>query len=122
MITIGEKLRMLRMSRNYTQEEMSRFTNMNRAAYANYELDRRTPTIFFLITIADFYGISVDYLVRSEYTRLPIPFSADERKLLIRYRTLDYQKRQTILACPSLQSEQKEQMLICPFLGQPKQD
>lgn len=115
MKTLGEKLRMLRLNGNYTQEEIARHTNLNRAAYANYERDRRTPPILFLIAIADFYGISIDYLVRNEYTTLPIPFSADERQLLIGYRTLDYCNRQTMLACPSLRNSQNGANYRCPF-------
>lgn len=87
--TIGQKLHMLREYKELTQAELSRLMNMARSAYANYELDRREPPISFLIEIADFYDISVDYLVRDSFLQFPLPHSADEQTLLRRFRSMN---------------------------------
>ncbi len=66
--TLGQKLRMLRRSRHFTQQQISDHLHLERAAYANYENDRRMPSYQHLVRIADFYSIHIDYLVRPEFS------------------------------------------------------
>ena len=60
---LAEKLKELR-----TQKEMPQFLfaaaiEVSRSTYASYETGRNEPDIHTLIKIADFYGVSLDYLV-----------------------------------------------------------
>ncbi len=66
--TLGQKLRALRRSRHLTQQKLSDYLHMERAAYANYESDRRVPSYQHLVLIADFYNIHLDYLVRPDFS------------------------------------------------------
>lgn len=66
--SLGEKLRTLRHSRHITQQQLSDHLHLERAAYANYENDRRIPSYQHLVLIADFYGIHIDYLVRPDFS------------------------------------------------------
>lgn len=95
--TLGQKLHMLRRSKDLTQSELSRIMNLERPAYANYELDRRMPPISFLVRIADFYGVSVDFLVRDSLMTFPLPHSADEKTLINRYRSMNSTGRTDLL-------------------------
>ncbi len=70
MNIFGERLRSLRKSRSLTAEEVSRVIGVQRRAYVNYESKARQPTIEQLITLADFFNVSLDYLVgRSDDSR-----------------------------------------------------
>lgn len=57
-------------------------------AYSKYEVGDRKPSIEVLCRIADFYGVSVDYLIgRSADTMDAL--SESEKSLVERYRSSD---------------------------------
>lgn len=70
-MTLGEKLRFLRDSRNYTQQQLSGYLHLERAAYANYENGRRSPSYQHIVVIADFFGVRTDYLIRDDFAGNP---------------------------------------------------
>lgn len=53
----------LRKSRNLTQDDMSTTLGISRAALSHYEKGRREPDYDTLITIADFFKVSLDYIM-----------------------------------------------------------
>ena len=59
-------LRYLRTSRRLTQAEMSADIDIDMKAYAKYEEGRSEPTIDTLIRISEYYGITVDELVKKK--------------------------------------------------------
>ena len=63
MIKFAERLRELRVERHLTQQEMAEFLGMNTRAYQYYEGDDRRPTYEKLVALADFFQVSVDYLI-----------------------------------------------------------
>jgi transcriptional regulator with XRE-family HTH domain len=60
---IGQILRELRKSRHMTQEDVSKLIHTDRSNVANYEKGRRFPPIDTVIVIAQFFNVSIDYLV-----------------------------------------------------------
>ncbi|MDO5541326.1 MAG: helix-turn-helix transcriptional regulator [Eubacteriales bacterium] len=87
--TLGEKLRTLRQSRNYTQQQISRILFIGRAAYSNYENDKRLPSYDCIAAIADFYEVKLDYLIRSDFSGNPKRTSDAENNILNAFRLLD---------------------------------
>lgn len=69
--SLGKKMRGLREGRHLTQEKFSALLHIERAAYSNYENDKRIPSFETLLLIADFYNVPVEYLIRSDYTEAP---------------------------------------------------
>lgn len=65
--TLGQKMKLLRDKRHFTQEQMSTLLHVGRSAYANYEKDKREPSIDFLVTLAKFHHVTVDYLISGSY-------------------------------------------------------
>lgn len=59
---ISKILTLLRKELNLTQEELADKLHIGRSTYGKYETEDRTPNIFVLIAIADFYNVSLDYL------------------------------------------------------------
>ncbi len=62
MIT-KEILKEERKKRNLTQAEVSKKLSLSQSAYAKYETGDAIPTTESLIKLADFYNLSVDYLL-----------------------------------------------------------
>ena len=56
-----------------TQEDLSRVLSCTQACYSNYENGRREIPAEVLGMLADFYGVSVDYLMGRTNTKTPYP-------------------------------------------------
>lgn len=57
-------LKSLRKSNGYnTLQEFCAAVDINFSTYQNYEAGKRIPTAEILIKLADFYGVTVDYLL-----------------------------------------------------------
>lgn len=56
-------MRTLRLKANYTQSEVSRLLNIQRATYCNYENGYRTPPLEIITALAGLYHVSADYLL-----------------------------------------------------------
>ena len=58
-----ERIRDLREDRDIRQREMADLLSCSQQAYSNYELGQRDVPTDVLIRMADFYGVSVDYIL-----------------------------------------------------------
>lgn len=58
-----DRLRSLRKKRGLSQVEAAKRMGIARTTYSNYEAGNREPDIDTLIEMANFYEVSVDYLV-----------------------------------------------------------
>ena len=58
-----ERLKYLRKQRNLTQEQMAENIKISLRGYRNYETGEKKPIVENLIAIADFFDVSLDYLV-----------------------------------------------------------
>lgn len=65
--TIGQNIRRLRKERNMTQLHLAKIINLHRATLSSYELGKRLPDIFILISIADAFQVSLDVLVDRDF-------------------------------------------------------
>jgi len=72
-ISIQERLKDLRVERKLKLEELAELTGISKSALGSYEADEpKEMNHKNLITLADFYGVSVDYLLcRTENKNLP---------------------------------------------------
>ena len=67
MTKLSERLLLLRNERNLTQEGAAKAQGITYRSYRRYETGEREPTASTLVQIADFYCVTLDYLVgRSE--------------------------------------------------------
>lgn len=71
-VPVGERLRELRIAKDLTQAQVADGINCTPAAYNRYETGERQPPIDALTKLADYFGVSLDYLVG----RAPISDSA----------------------------------------------
>ena len=60
---IFENIRNLREDNDLRQEELANLLHIKQTTYSKYELGKINIPIEVFITLADFYGTSIDYLV-----------------------------------------------------------
>lgn len=60
---LGERLNLLRKKRKLTQQYIADRLHITRSTYAQYEIDRRVPEYATLEKLANFFDVSIDYLV-----------------------------------------------------------
>lgn len=58
-----ERLRGLRKEQGLTQREMAEVCDIKLRSYQDYEYDKSYPTVAGLMFLADFFGVSTDYLL-----------------------------------------------------------
>ena len=68
---LANALKRFRKDFNLTQKEVAAHANVDVRTYQSYEYCKFIPTATVLIAIAEYYDISLDYLVgRTEQTRV----------------------------------------------------
>lgn len=65
---INETLKKLRNSKKLSQSDMADILEVSLSSYQKYERDKNciTPSLDVLMRIADFYNVSIDYLLGRE--------------------------------------------------------
>ena len=56
------RLKKLRLEKKLSQKQLAAETGLSERGIQNYELRLRHPTIEVAIALADFFGVSLDYL------------------------------------------------------------
>lgn len=65
-MTFGEKLVQLRRARGLSQEALAEAVSVSRQAVSKWELGTAVPEVDKIIALADFYGVTTDYLLRTQ--------------------------------------------------------
>ena len=68
-----ERIRNLREDRDMKQEDIAKILNCSQACYSNYENGRRDIPSEVWNILADYYSVSVDYLMGRTNTKTPYP-------------------------------------------------
>ncbi|MFD0619214.1 helix-turn-helix domain-containing protein [Paenibacillus sp. GCM10027629] len=93
-MTMGERLRQLRLQRKISQEEVARTIGITRSAYSHYEINNRQPVYETLIKLSTFYEVSLDYIVGGDAFG---PASKDTHEMIRMLDTMDHVKRKNTI-------------------------
>lgn len=103
-MSFAKKLKDLRKERNVSQKIVADQLNLSINSFSQYELGNTEPNLENLKKIADFFYVSVDYLlsdspIKVEKNGAPTAkdLSADEWQLVKAYREIDIYEREVIL-------------------------
>ena len=64
--TFGERLRTLRQERSIGQIELAKRLDVGKSIISLWEQDKCEPTLSKLVAIANFFGVTIDYLAGLE--------------------------------------------------------
>jgi len=92
---LSVRLRELRNEKGLTQVAIAELLKITRGAYSMYESDRRQMNHESLCILADYYGVSADYLLGRK-AKEDEPLSNDEKMILRKYRHLDERGQENI--------------------------
>ena len=67
------RLRDLREDRDLKQRDIAELLKVHQTTYSDYELGRLNIPVVAIHTLADFYEVSVDYLLGRTNTTTPYP-------------------------------------------------
>ncbi|MFX3632831.1 MAG: helix-turn-helix domain-containing protein [Candidatus Pristimantibacillus sp.] len=62
-MTMGNRLKELRIQRSLSQEAVARTIGITRSAYSHYEINNRQPVYDTLIKLAAFFSVTTDYII-----------------------------------------------------------
>ena len=67
------RVRDLREDRDLSQKEIAELLQVHQTTYSDYELGKVNIPVPALHKLADFYGVSIDYLLGRTYIKDPYP-------------------------------------------------
>ena len=73
MIMYENRLRDLREDRDLKQRDLAELLKVHQTTYSDYELGRLNIPVAALHALADFYGVSIDYLLGRTNSKDPYP-------------------------------------------------
>ena len=68
-----ENIRSLRIDGGYTQKQIAEYLHIRQNTYSQYEIGVLNYPIDVLMKLADFYNVSVDYLLGRTPVKTPYP-------------------------------------------------
>lgn len=71
------RIRDLREDMDMRQSDLAKATGIDQRTISNYETGKTAPDAYALITLADFFNVSIDYLVG----RTQQDFSSNEKRI-----------------------------------------
>lgn len=77
-MAIADKLVLLRKRKRIYQKELAAYLKISIGAVSNYEKGVHEPDLKTLCNLADFYGVSTDYLL--ERNNIPLPMDTKVSK------------------------------------------
>ena len=102
----SERLRALRKRAGLTQQDVAQRLSIHRTAYTKYETSGVTPDQQGLMTLAELFGVTVDYLIGrdssvativTESGDTAVKLSLQEQQLLNMFRQLTYTEQQAFV-------------------------
>ncbi len=115
-VVLGRRLRQLRESFGYTQQQLANVLNIDRSTYSYYESGKTSPDVTALLTLANVFSLPIEALLGKERvsfahdsgvrpqpeTTLPsslcvYELKRDERQLIAYFRSLQPEKQKELL-------------------------
>lgn len=63
MYFLGDRIRDLRENADLKQKDLAQEFSINENTWSQYETNKRTPDMGIIKKIADYFGVSIDYLL-----------------------------------------------------------
>ena len=95
---LSDRLKKLRYLNHLNQADVAKLLSISRSAYAMYENNKRQIPYDSLIFLADYYKVSLDYLLeRTDEPELSRKLTDTEKRLLKQFRQIDDRGQEAVL-------------------------
>ena len=68
-----ENIRSIRIDNGYTQDQIAKYLGISQNTYSQYEIGVLNYPVDAIVRLADFYGVSTDYLLGRTAVKEPYP-------------------------------------------------
>ena len=96
------KIKELRLSKKLSQQQLAKILFVNQTAVSQWERGATTPNLQLLTKIADYFNVSIDYLIGNDTNKkspsIKEELTADEQKLLKSFRELNEEGQYILLS------------------------
>ncbi|GGF89384.1 helix-turn-helix domain-containing protein [Paenibacillus abyssi] len=92
-MTMGDRLRELRLKKSISQEEVARQIGITRSAYSHYEINNRQPVYETLIKLAALFDVTLDYIIGGESSKQENTIMPDTIEIIRLLNNMDHDKR-----------------------------
>ena len=92
------RLKEIRKENKKNQNELAKYLNIAISTYSGYELETSEPTIDTLCKLADYYGVSLDYLVGRNFNNEYGYLNEQEKMLLNIFKKLNSKNQLKLVA------------------------
>jgi transcriptional regulator with XRE-family HTH domain len=107
---LQKRMKELRLDRGLTQNEPATVLRISREAYSMYENGKRQLSCQSLVQLAQFYGVTTDYLLGLSDDPDGAPkLTGDEQKLLEHFRSCDQRGKRTVLQLAAQQNKESNE-------------
>ena len=102
----GIRIKDLRKERNITQSDLAKILNVTQDSISLWEKNKRVPDTQYIIQLADYFEVSVDYLLgrSDDFGNVTVTTASssavltpDEQELLELYKKLPKTRQKTVL-------------------------
>lgn len=86
-----KNLKVLRKEKNISQQQLANILEISQQAINKYENHKVEPDIDTLVAMADYFGVTLDYLVgrfESENSESNVVITDSEKELILNYKKL----------------------------------
>lgn len=90
-------LKELRISKKLTQADIGKYLNITTPTYNGYETEKYEPTISTLCKLADYYNVTLDYLVGREYKNDIGYLTPEQQNIMFVIKKLNQKNLSTLL-------------------------
>jgi len=85
-MALGEKIKLLRKEKDWSQGELAEKIGSDARQISRYENDKITPSVEAIVKIAQVFDVSIDYLLVQDAVRRPLKL--DDHGLLDRFKDI----------------------------------
>lgn len=109
----NDVIKELRLNRKLTTDDVASSIGVSGSAYRNYERGERSPSFEILVKLADFYGVTTDYLLGREPEPDPLAMlniKVNNQKFIDIYQELpEFQQQVLVDAMRKLSASAEEE-------------
>lgn len=90
---IKNETKRIKKTKKVNQTEIAKYLNTTQVTYGRYELETCEPTIETLTKLADYYNVSLDYLVGRDFSNDIGYLTQQEKEFFKTYKQLNIQNQ-----------------------------